>query len=83
MMARNDALVDHDAETCAVCYQRVGQAQVAREMLAGGDLAGAMGCWELEQERRWRDGKFYRLWAEEQAAGRDPRAAFVARGWEL
>lgn len=82
MMARSDAQVDHDGETCGMCHHQVLQAQVAREMLAAGEVAGAMDRWAVEAERRWRDGKFYKLWAEETAAGRDPRAAFAALGWE-
>lgn len=45
-------------------------------------VADAMARWSAEADRRWRESKFHRLWAEKVATGRDPRAAFAARGWE-
>lgn len=84
-MARSDALMDHDAETCGICHQRILGAQVARELLQAGSIAGAPDAierWSVEATRRWQDSKFFRLWQEELAAGRDPHEAFKARGWE-
>ena len=75
--------LDHDPGTCGTCACRQLFGAVAAEMLreieAGEpDLAE----WTARIDARWRDSKFVKLWAEEQAAGRDPRAAFAARGWE-
>jgi len=30
----------------------------------------------------WENSKFFKLWQEEQKAGRDPHQAFKDRGWE-
>lgn len=84
-MARSDELVDHDGETCGMCHHRILQAQVAREMLTEGSIPEAdeaMRRWSAESDRRWKDTKFFRLWQEEAAAGRDPKEAFKQRGWE-
>jgi hypothetical protein len=36
--------------------------------------------WAEEARRRWEDSKFFKLWQDEQKAGRDPRKAFQDRG---
>ncbi len=81
-MARSDEFVDHDGETCGMCHNMILGAQVAREMLAAGELEDAVSRWAAETQRRWRNSKFFRLWQQEQKAGRDPHQAFRDRGWE-
>lgn len=81
-MARSDVLVDHDGTTCGICYQMILGAEVAREMVKAGDFDDSKNKWAAENHRRWIDSKFYKLWQAEVAAGRDPHAAFTAKGWE-
>lgn len=81
-MARSDESVDHDGETCGMCYQIILGAQLAREMLAAGEYEDVVSKWAEESRRRWEAGKFFRLWQEEVRAGRDPHQAFQDRGWE-
>jgi hypothetical protein len=81
-MARSDALVDHDGETCGMCHNMILGAQVAREMLEAGEYEDVVGKWAAEARRRWEASKFFKLWQEEQKAGRDPHQAFRDRGWE-
>ena len=82
-MARSDDLVDHDGETCGMCYNMILGAQVAREMIEAGEYENVMSRWATESKRRWEKSKFFKLWQKEQKAGRDPRKAFEERGWEL
>ena len=81
-MARSDALVDHDGETCGMCHNMILGAQVAREMLEAGEYADVVSKWATEARRRWEQSKFCKLWQEELKAGRDPHKAFQDRGWE-
>ncbi len=81
-MARSDELVDHDGETCGQCYSMILGAQVAREMIEAGEYEDVVGEWAAETKRRWEISKFFKLWQEEQQAGRDPHKAFKERGWE-
>src|SRR5262245_24213309 len=81
-MARSDALVDHDGETCGMCHNMILGAQVAREMIEAGEYEDVVSKWAEEARRRWEDSKFFKLWQEEQQAGRDPHKAFEERGWE-
>jgi hypothetical protein len=81
-MARSDALVDHDGETCGMCCNMIIGAQVAREMLEAGEYEDVVSKWAVEARRRWEDSKFVKLWQEEKKAGRDPHKAFEERGWE-
>jgi hypothetical protein len=81
-MARSDDLVDHDGETCGMCHNMILGAQVAREMLAAGEYEDVVSKWAAEARQRWENSKFYKLWKEEQKAGRDPHQAFQDRGWE-
>jgi hypothetical protein len=81
-MARSDELVDHDGEMCGMCHNMILGAQVAREMLAAGEYEDVVSKWAQEARRRWEDSKFFKLWQEEKAAGRDPHKAFAERGWE-
>ena len=74
------ARLQHDVETCGTCYQRSLWAVVAREMLEREDYSIVR--WADEGTRRWRESKFVKLWQEEEAAGRDPKQAFKARGWQ-
>jgi hypothetical protein len=81
-MARSDGLADHDGTACGMCCQmRIG-AQLAREMIAAGEWEDVVSKWAAEARRRWEATKFFKLWQEEKAAGRDPHKAFEERGWE-
>jgi hypothetical protein len=81
-MARSDDLVDHDGETCGMCHNIILGAQVAREMIEAGEYEDVVSKWAAEARRRWENSKFFKLWQEEQKAGRDPHKAFQDRGWE-
>jgi hypothetical protein len=81
-MARSDDLVDHDGETCGMGHNIILGAEVAREMIEAGAYEDVVSKWAEETQRRWRNSKFFKLWQEEQKAGRDPHQAFKDRGWE-
>jgi hypothetical protein len=81
-MARGDELNDHDIETCGLCCRQYINAEVAREMIAAGQWENGTQVWAEESWRRWQESKFFKLWQEEQTAGRDPHQAFAERGWE-
>lgn len=85
-MSGLDALVDHDVDpetcVCGHCFHQFVMAQTARDMLAAGDTEDGIRRWSDEAQNRWRQSKFFLLWREEEAAGRDPHAAFAERGWE-
>jgi hypothetical protein len=81
-MARGDSLIDHDIEQCGMCCQQYIMAQTARDLLAEGEILNGISKWAEEQQRRWRETKFFKLWQEEEAASRDPHKAFAERGWE-
>src|SRR5712692_4972029 len=81
-MARSDDLVDHDGETCGMCYNIILGAQVAREMIEAGAYEGVLTKWAAETRGRWEKSKFFKLWQKEKEAGRDPHKAFAERGWE-
>lgn len=72
-----------DTEKCGGCYKLKIGSEVAREMIEKGEFdEGAIGRWADEEQRRWRESKFFKLWHEESAAGRKPEDAFKERGWE-
>ncbi len=81
-MARSDAVVDHDGETCGMCHNILLGARDrprndrGRRVRGRGEQVGGGGA------RRWEQSKFFKLWQEEQKAGRDPHKAFEERGWE-
>ena len=81
-MARSDRGVDHDGETCGMCYNIFLGAQLAREMIEAGEYEDVVSKWAQESRRRWEQSKFFKLWQEEKQAGRDPQQAFKERGWE-
>ena len=81
-MARSDDMVVLDPETDGMTYNIVLGAQVAREMIAAGEYEDVVHKWAEESQRRWREGKFFKLWQAKQQAGRDPNQAFKDRGWE-
>ena len=81
-MARSDAVVDDDGQTCGMSCNILIGAQVAREMLHAGEYEDVVGKWAAEARRRWEQSKFFKLWQEETKAGRDPHKAFEERGWE-
>ena len=76
-------LLDHDPEVCGMCTHRQLFGIVAAEMLREIEVGEPdITEWAERVDARWRSTKFVKLWAEESAAGRDPRAAFEQRGWE-
>ena len=75
-------LIEHDLEVCGMCLHRFLMCEVAKDILASGDLTDATARWDQEVQRRWQAGKFYQLWQAERAAGRDPEQTFADRGWE-
>ena len=81
-MARSADLVDHDGETCGVCYNMILGAQVAREMVEAGEYEDVVSKWAAEARRRWENSKFFKLWQDEQKTGRDPHQAFKERHLE-
>jgi hypothetical protein len=81
-MARSDDLVDHDGELCGMCHNIILGAQIAREMIDAGEYEDVVSKWAAESKRQWEKSKFFKLWQEEQKAGRDPHEAFKDRGWE-
>ena len=81
-MARSDALVDDDGETCGMCRNIILGAEVAREMIEASEYEDMVSKWAAETRRRWEESKFFKLWQKEQKAGRDPHKAFKDRGWE-
>ena len=81
-MARSDDLLEHDGQTCGQCHHAILGAQVAREMIEGGEYDDVVQKWAAETKRRWENNKFFKLWVEERKAGRDPHKAFEDRGWE-
>ena len=80
-MAQHDSFLDHDIETCGLCYHNYVMAEVAREMLQVKEYN--INSWSEKAKRRWEEGKFFQLYQEEMNAGRDPRQAFKDRGWEM
>ncbi|MHB1423297.1 MAG: hypothetical protein ACYC3I_08895 [Gemmataceae bacterium] len=80
-MARSDAVVEDDGEKCGMSYNILLGAQIAREMLEAGEYQNVVSKWAAEAWRRWQESKFFKLWQEEQKAGRDPHKAFEERGW--
>lgn len=81
-MATGDSLIDHDPEECGMCGHQFIMAQTARDMLAAGDIEDGINKWSLEARRRWEEGKYFKLWQEAVAAGRDPHEVFAEKGWE-
>lgn len=81
-MATADESVEH-RDDCGHCGRLIVDAQVARDLLAAGRLEGGMSLWVEESTRRWRETKYFLLYQQEQAAGRDPADAFAERGWEM
>ena len=82
-MATYDELIDHDIEECGMCYHQWVMAQTARDMIAAGELGeNCLQEWTEKSKKRWEEGKYFKLWQEETAAGRDPHVAFAEKGWE-
>lgn len=75
-----DRHVDHP-DGCGHCYGLVVFAEVAREMLAEGNYNPSE--WAQRADVRWRDGKYFKLYQEALADGRDPKKAFAEKGWDL
>lgn len=81
-MARSADFVDHDGEFCGMCHNVILGAEVAQEMIEAGEYEDVVDKWATETRRRWEGSKFFKLWQQEQEAGRDPHKAFKERGWE-
>lgn len=81
-MAHSDSLIDHDPEECGQCGHQFIMAQVARDMLAAGDVEDGICKWSEEATKRWQEGKYFKLWQEAVAQGRDPNEVFAEKGWE-
>jgi len=80
-IARSDdpIMIDHP-DDCGHCANLILWATVAREMLKAEDYD--IEKWQAETRRRWMETKYFKLWQEETAAGRDPKIEFEKRGWE-
>jgi len=84
-MARADDVLTSDERSpdhmskCGNCTYQWLMAEVAREFAAA--ERWDVRAWIDEVARRWDATEFVRLWTAETEAGRDPRAAFEARGW--
>jgi hypothetical protein len=81
-MARADQFVDHE-DNCGHCATQIIQAQTARDLLAEGEVLDGIAKWSAEWTRRWQQTKYFQLYQQEKAAGRDPQKAFEERGWEM
>src|SRR5580700_688003 len=44
-MARSDAMVEHDGETCGMCCKMILGAEVAREMIDAGEYEDVVSKW--------------------------------------
>jgi hypothetical protein len=87
-MARCDRLADHPdaleaAGTCGTCATLICHAEAARHLLAEGEVLDGIKKWSELSRQMWQDTKYFKLYQEEQEAGRDPHEAFNQRGWEL
>lgn len=81
LMTNSDKFLDHNIEECGQCYYNFLSAKIAREMIESGDIKDAVKHWSEEHEKRWKESKYYKLWADETNAGRDPKIAFEERNW--
>lgn len=85
-MTKLDRDLDHDVEVCGLCCHQKIMADTARDLLAKGadpDGREAIEMWEAEVKARWEKSKFYITWQQALSEGKDPRAVFVEKGWEL
>jgi len=75
---------DHNEheDNCGICFHKYAMAQAARNILESGNFENALERWDIEAKRIWQEGKYFKLWQAEKAAGRDPQKAFEERGWE-
>jgi hypothetical protein len=76
-----DEMLDHK-DNCGMCFHMQCMAQAARDIIATGDISDAISRWDKQTKTLWEEGKYFKLWKEEQAASRDPHKAFADRGWE-
>jgi hypothetical protein len=82
-MSNSDSLIDHEPNgTCGMCHHQWLMAEVAREMVKEGNFENAISRWSEETRRRWEDSKFFKLWQEAVADGKEPHAVFEEKGWE-
>ncbi len=80
-VARSDRAIDNDGSTCGMSFKMLLEAAVAREMIEAGEYEDVVKKWTTESQRRWREGKFFKLWQEAAEAGLDPEEEFAKRGW--
>jgi hypothetical protein len=83
-LGRCDELISpEEVETDGLSFMMHTHAQVARDMVAKGDTDGdVLARWGKEVRRRWEEGKFFKLWQECKAQGKEPNAVFAEKGWE-
>ena len=79
-----DPYITCDTETCGQCARQKMQSEVAKRMLREEPSPGPdhLKAWVDESERLFQKSKFYQLWQTEKKAGRDPKVAFEALGWQ-
>jgi hypothetical protein len=80
-LATYDKDLEHD-DKCGVCFHMECMAKAAREILASKKMRNAIARWDVAAKKLWQEGKYYKLWKKEAAAGRDPHMAFKRRRWE-
>jgi hypothetical protein len=76
-MSRMADLAEHE-DNCGQCEHQRIMAQTAKDLMPNGTIDQ----WSKECQSRWESSKYYKLWKEEQSAGRDPKIAFEKLGWE-
>lgn len=86
-LARSDRLMDHpdcmtEEGTCGCCMTLWCMAEAARRLLKK-ESGTSTAEWDKEYKKLWHNSKYYKLYQEEQEAGRDPHKAFEERGWEM
>lgn len=81
-VATYDENLDHE-DGCGVCYYRKCMADAAKQILATGNFEDAMGRQATLVKELWEQGKYYKFYLEEKAAGRNPKEAFDEKGWEM
>lgn len=81
-MSKSDELVDH-LDNCGLCAHQIIMAECARKMLAEADTENGIHKWAERTRQMWEETKYFKLYQQELAAGRNPAKAFEERGWEM
>lgn len=81
-MATSDSLVDHK-DNCGVCGHQIVMGEAARQLLTANDVEDGIAKWSDLAKKMWEETKYFKLYQEEVAAGRDPHKAFDERQWEM